>query len=172
MKLQLDVFLTKIEFCLLVEKMATFVMNTDTLTVTAYLIIFVRRLGYNVLLISLWIENDIGIPNTWTYRRTEHISLTNFVRVYRINCIRKIRRVEAPLEGACFLMTNPVTHGNPSWTAHCRPGKVTTYWRRPSSDDPVPCTAFGFLGIFISTSLHCWVFAVGCVSCELVWTLS
>jgi hypothetical protein len=39
-------------------------MNTDTLTVTAYLIIFVRRLGYNVLLISLWIENDIGIPNT------------------------------------------------------------------------------------------------------------
>jgi hypothetical protein len=64
MKLQLDVFLTKIEFCLLVEKMATFVMNTDTLTVTAYLIIFVRRLGYNVLLISLWIENDIGIPNT------------------------------------------------------------------------------------------------------------
>lgn len=69
-------------------------------------------------------------------------------------------------------MTNPVTHGNPSWTAHCRPGKVTTYWRRPSSDDPVPCTAFGCLGIFISTSLHCWVFAVGCVSCELVWTLS
>jgi hypothetical protein len=30
MKLQLDVFLTKIEFCLLVEKMATFVMNTDS----------------------------------------------------------------------------------------------------------------------------------------------
>ena len=99
------------------------------------------------------------------YRDPEHVNvsknrahLTDQFRssvsnkiVLKIKKKKKKKRVEAPLEGACFLMTNPVTHGNPSWTAHCRTGKVTTYWRRPSSD-PVPCTAFGCLGIYFNQS--------------------
>jgi hypothetical protein len=96
---------------------------------------------------------------------TEHISLTNFVRVYRINCIEN-KRVEA-LEGACFLMTNPVTHGNPSWTAHCRGNrKGNDLLDKAASSDPVPCTAFGYLGIYSNQSS---LLSLGCWLCFLCW---